>query len=127
MGRLIPLWIGSVKVPENRNTTMQLLMCWAQIVNEVDNVKSLLRKLSTPMVDRDFVLQAQEVSMYLSQILEEKGFKPKNSTMIYTGHYTSPVGVFNSRVAGVLHKFFDEPDYKPKGSHPCIECPPDGN
>ena len=118
--RVIPKYIGNVSIPENRETTEQLLFCWAQLTGEVDNVKPLLRKLKDKMTEKAFVLQAQEVSMYLSQVLEEKKFPKKCNTDIYVGNPSTPTGYFNSRVAGVLHLFFDDPEYKTK--KPCIPC-----
>lgn len=107
-------------IPENRETTIQLLMHWAQLVDEVVNVKPLIRKLSDKMTEQSFILRAQEVSMYLSQMLEEKGFKHKCNTTIYVGHPETPTGIFNANVASVLHVFFDEPGIKFK--KPCVEC-----
>jgi hypothetical protein len=112
VSRLIPAWIGNVKVPENRETTEQLLLCWAQLLNEVTNVKPLLRKLKDKMVEKDFIAQASEISIYLSHVLEDKKVQPTCETDIYTGNPLTMVGYFNSRTAGVLHYYFDKPDVK---------------
>lgn len=121
MSRLIPQWIGNVKVPENRDTTIQLISCWAQLVGEVANVKPLIRKLSDKMTEQSFVLRSQEIVMHLSGALEEKGFKHKNKTEIYVGNPETAIGYFNARIATVMHVFFDEPDVKLR--KPCIPCP----
>ena len=122
MSRLLPNWVGSVAVPDNRETTKQMLFCWAQILDEIANVKPLLRKLDEKMTEQSFVLQAQEVSMYLSGMLDEKKFPMKNKTSIWVGNPTTATGVFNARVAQVMHQFFDEADYQPSKKHPCVEC-----
>lgn len=57
--------------------------------------------------------------MYLSEVLKDKKFPRKCNTNIYVGNPESATGIFNARVAGVLHRYFDEPTYKTR--HPCVE------
>jgi hypothetical protein len=121
VSRLIPEWIGNVVVPDNRTTTIQLLMCWAQLLGEVTNVKPLLRKMEQPMTEKSFVFRAQEVTMHLSGVMADKKLEKKNQTNIFTGNGGSPIWWINARMASVLHVYFDEPDLKL--NHPCKECP----
>ena len=120
MSRLIPQYIGNVKIPENRETTEQLLFCWAQLLDEVTNVKPLLRKLKEKVSEKDFITQASEISMHLAHVLEAKNVKPQCETDIYTGNPRTMIGYFNSRTAGVLHYYFDKPDVKLR--KPCYPC-----
>lgn len=120
MSRLIPQWIGNVAVPDTRTTTTQLLFCWAQLLDEVSNIKPLLRNMEQKQTDESFLLQAQEISMHLSGVMADKKLEKKNITSIYIGHPETPVGYFNATAAQVMHNFFDEPDLKFK--NPC-DCP----
>lgn len=110
--RVVPQYIGNVKIPENRETTHQLLRCWAELLDEVASIEPLLKNLKEKSVEGDFIKQASEIAMYLTECMGEKKLEPKANTDIYTGNPRTMIGYFNSRTAGVLHHYFDEPDVK---------------
>lgn len=122
MSRLIPEWIGNVAVPDNRQTTIQLLMCWAGLLDELANVKPLIKKMEDNITEKSFVFRAQEITMHLSGVMAERKMKKKSETEIYNGQGGSPIWWINARMASVMHVYFDEPNIKLR--HPCREpCP----
>jgi hypothetical protein len=125
VGRRIPPWIGRVDVPTNRETTRQLLFCWAQLLDEVANVKTMLRGLDGHLNEDEFLVLAQEISSHLSGVIEERKMEKKRTDLVWVGRIpnTNLVGRMNVGLAQTLHVYFDEPDYKIKARHPPIADP----
>ena len=118
--RRIPKYIGLVPIPETRTVTIQLLSCWGELLDEYKNIESLYNELKRPSPTAVFVGQAQDIAMHLAIVSDEKKVVAKRKDMIYVGEPKSQLGHINCKVAGILHRFYDEPDYVIKGKHPPI-------
>jgi hypothetical protein len=118
VGRVIPKYIGIRPIPETRSVTVQLLKCWSNLLGEYDNIMPLFRDLDTRLATHMFIAGAQDIAMYLSNIMIEKNPPVKRIDLIYVGQPRTQLGAINCRVAGILHRFWDEPDYNiRRGKH----------
>jgi hypothetical protein len=115
--RRIPKYIGTQPIPETRTITIQLLSCWGELLDEYKNIESLYNELKRPSPTAVFVGQAQDIAMHLAIVSDEKKVIAKRKDMIYVGEPKTQLGFINCKVAGILHRFFDEPDYVIKGKH----------
>jgi hypothetical protein len=118
MQRKIPQYIGKVPIPETRTTTIQLLKCWGNLLDEYKNIEPLFKDLEKPSPTDVFIANAQDISMHLATVNDEKKLEVKRKDMIFVGTPTTQIGYINCKVASVLHRFFDDPNYAIKGKHP---------
>jgi hypothetical protein len=118
-GRKIPKFIGVMAVPETRVVTIQLLKCWADLIEEYKNIEPLFKQLEKTLPTHMFYSQAQEIAMHLGSVTDDHKdkFPVKSTSYIYVGQPKSSLGNLNCRLAGLLHRYFDEPDYKIKGKN----------
>ena len=116
--RRIPKYIGLIPIPATRTVTIQLLSCWGQLLDEYKNIEPLYKELQKPSPTDIFVGQAQDIAMHLAVVSDEKKVVAKRKDMIYVGEPNTHLGYINCKVAGILHRFYDEPDYVIKGKYP---------
>jgi hypothetical protein len=116
--RKIPEYIGKVAIPESRTTTIQLLECWGKLLDEYKNIEPLFNDLKKLSPTDIFTANAQDIAMHLATINDEKKLEVKRKDLIFVGTPKTQIGYINCKVATVLHRFFDEPNYVIKGKHP---------
>lgn len=80
----------------------------------------MYKELESHLPTDVFVTTAQDIAMHLAVVSDEKKVIAKRKDMIYVGESKTKLGFINCKVASVLHRFYDEPDYKIKGKHPPI-------
>lgn len=109
-----------MKIPETRTVCIQLLKCWGELLDEYKNIEPLFKQLETTLPTEMFVAGAQDIAMHLSGIIADRKLEPKCKTLIYVGQPRLPIGYINAKVAGVLHRYFDDPNYVIKGKFPAL-------
>jgi hypothetical protein len=115
--RKIPRYIGVIPIPESRSVTIQLLKCWGELIDEYKNIEPMFKDLPKRLPSHMFVAGAQDIAMHLATIMDDKKLPATRTDLIYVGEPKSQLGFINCKVAGILHRFFDEPDYVIKGKH----------
>jgi len=117
-GRRIPRYIGVRPVPETKSVTIQLLRCWSELLDEYQNIMPLFRDLEKQILPHMFIAGAQDIAMHLSGVMVEKKPPVQRTDLIYVGEPKSQLGFINCRVAGILHRHWDAPDYNiRRGKH----------
>lgn len=113
MSRKIPKFIGVTPVPETRTVTIQLLRCWSDLIGETKTIEPLFKQLEKTLPTHMFYSQAQEIAMHLGMVTDEHKDKypVKCTSYIFVGQPKFPIGNLNCRLAGLLHRYFDEPNY----------------
>ena len=117
MSRKIPRFIGNIPIPGSRTVTIQLLKCWAELIDERKNIEPLFKELENTLPTHLFYSQAQEIAMHLGGVTDDnkEKFPIKCTSYIFVGEPKTVLASFNCKLAGLLHRYFDESDYKMKG------------